>query len=159
MKSRLRERLTNAEDLRLTAYDDKTGKPIGPKSIVIGHPTIGYGRCLDTRGITKAEAERMLDEDIAYVEGETSKLPVFVQLDEVRKDILREMIFNIGVEGVLKFKRMLRAMELSYWEVAAAELLDSDYSKQVGHRATELAEAMANGRWAAELKAEQLTSQ
>jgi lysozyme len=145
--TRLRARLQKKEELRLVVYDDKTGKPIVPGSIVVGHPTIGYGRALDVNGISKAEAEQLLDADLARVEADCAKLPVFAQLDDARKDVLRELVFNIGLDGVRKFKRMLNALALSYFEVAAAEILDSKYRDQVGHRAVELAAAMVSGEW------------
>lgn len=55
------------EGLRLTVYDDATGKPIKPGTLVKGHPTIGIGRALDVNGITEAEAEYLKANDVAKI--------------------------------------------------------------------------------------------
>jgi lysozyme len=131
-----RERQKVREGLRLKPYRCPKGKL-----------TLGYGRNLDDVGITVAEAELLLDNDIARVTEEANAFPVFKQLDLVRQEVFLELLFNMGSARVKGFKRMLRALELSYFEVAAAELLDSDYARQVGARARELAGALFTGRW------------
>jgi GH24 family phage-related lysozyme (muramidase) len=59
----LSQMLEREEGLRTLVYDDATGKPIGPGSVVQGHPTIGIGRALDVNGITAVEADFLLEND------------------------------------------------------------------------------------------------
>lgn len=55
------------------------------------------------------------------------------------------MCFNVGVSGLLAFKRMLAACERGDYGRAAEEMLDSKWAKQVGGRADELARMMQEG--------------
>src|SRR5206468_3527500 len=91
------EQLKRDEGLRLTAYKDSLGKV-----------TIGYGRCLETEGITRDEAEFLLHNDvIAKSEELVRALPWVAQLDDARRGVLTNMTFNIGVHGVCAFKNTL----------------------------------------------------
>jgi lysozyme len=65
--------LEREEGLRLAVYDDATGKPLLPGMKVVGHPTIGIGRCLDRKGITEAEARALLENDLAKVRSQVAK--------------------------------------------------------------------------------------
>ena len=50
------------------------------------------------------------------------------------------MCYQMGLSGVLKFKRALAAMEIKNWEMAADEMLDSLWARQTSRRANELAD-------------------
>jgi lysozyme len=52
------------------------------------------------------------------------------------------MIFNIGYTRVLGFKKMLAAIKRDDYQTAAKEMLDSNWARQVGNRATKLAALM-----------------
>ena len=74
--------LTRDESCRLVAYDDATGAPIKPGTTVKGHCTIGVGRALDARGISPAEAQYLLSNDIAaFTLGLQRAYPWFNGLD------------------------------------------------------------------------------
>lgn len=144
----LEDQIKNDEKLRLVVYDDATGQPIGPGTKVIGHPTIGYGRALDVRGITREEAEYLFANDRDEVKIELTKaIPWMTQLNEPRQAVLYGMAFNMGVGGVLKFKQMLLAAQKGDFLSASREMLSSLWAKQVGTRATRLAQQMINGEW------------
>ena len=125
------------EGLRLKPYRDTVGKL-----------TIGYGRNLDDRGITKDEAEQLLRNDITRVTSElATALPWFLDLDPIRRAVLIDMAFNLGAAGLLKFALTLRAVEHADHARASQEMLDSVWATQVGTRATRLSEMMASGTW------------
>lgn len=115
----------------------------------LGFWTIGYGRLIDKKrngGITKEEAETLLENDILNVESELEKrLIFFKRLSSTHKRVLINMAFNLGVNGLLNFKKMLAALEDGFYEQAAAEALNSKWAKQVGRRATRLANLIRNG--------------
>ncbi|WP_298769867.1 hypothetical protein [uncultured Shewanella sp.] len=97
-------------------------------------------------GITTEEALYLLDNDIDLVELQLMRNIDFIgRLDEIRKVVLCDMAFNLGITGLLKFKRMLKAIELGNYQVAADEMLQSKWARQVGQRATELADIMRQG--------------
>jgi len=146
---RLRETLIAHEGLRLTVYDDATGETIGPGTLVQGIPTIGVGRNLLDRGLTRQEAHYLLDNDIARTVAELHRAFTWAeQLDAVRVEALANMLFNLGLGRLRGFKRMLWALEAGDYALAAAEMLDSRWAQQVGRRAVELAEAMRTGAFA-----------
>lgn len=137
MSSDLHNQLTRHEGLRLKPYRCTSGKL-----------TIGIGRNLDDSGISEREAELMLENDILKLFAVLpEKIDFFNELDKVRADILVNMAFNMGVNGLLKFKKMLTAIDDGYFTRAAAEMLDSKWAFQVGDRALELAEQMKTGEY------------
>lgn len=131
----LRERLTRHEGVRLHPYTDTAGKL-----------TIGIGRNLEDTGISYDEAQLMLENDIKRAtEHCHTAFPWMAQLSQVRQEVLIEMVFNMGLGGVLTFKNMLAAMERGDYERAAQEMRASQWALQVGLRAKELASAMFTG--------------
>lgn len=126
-----RKELAADEGTRLTVYDDGTGLPILPGDKVIGHPTVGVGRCLDTHGITADEAQFLFENDIAGVEFELVKLHWWQRLDPVRQGVCCNLAFNMGVTGLLGFRHMIAAMERSDFEAAAMEMQRSKWAQQV----------------------------
>ena len=72
-----------------------------------GYATIGYGRNLEQRGITKEESEY----------------------------ILVDMCYNLGLSKLLNFENMLDAIDARNWQEASEQLLDSRYAAQVKRRA------------------------
>ena len=130
----LKEQLIRHEGLRLTVYDCPAG-----------YKTIGVGRNIEHKGITESEALYLLDNDIGYfTEQLEDNLIGFQELPEDKKAVLVNMAFNLGVNGLLKFKNMLAAITEERWEDASSEMLNSRWADQVGNRAIELAEVMAN---------------
>lgn len=128
----VRDDLKRDEGLRLKPYRDTVGKL-----------TIGYGRNLDDVGITEDEAEYMLEGDIEHVLEQLDRtLPWWNDLNESRKRALVNMAFNLGIGGLLKFKKMLAALKAGDYEHAAVEALDSRWAKQVGQRADRIAELL-----------------
>lgn len=116
-----------------------------------GFTTIGFGRCIDRpvgKGVSLAEAEAMLDADIRdFTADVLVALPWAKSLDEVRRGVLVNMAMNMGVQGLLSFKKALASMRAGEWYQAAAHMMDSRWAKQVGIRAERLAEQMRSGEW------------
>ncbi|MBQ4851363.1 glycoside hydrolase family protein [Pseudoalteromonas sp. MMG012] len=109
--------------------------------------TIGYGRNLEDRGITEDEALYLLRNDItAFTEQVKSNIDTS-KCNPARKAVLINMAFNLGIAGLLNFKKTIAAVEAGKWETAAVEMLNSRWASQVGARADELAEQMASGEW------------
>lgn len=68
------------------------------------------------------------------------------QMGEVRKNVLIDLIFNMGLAGVKKFPKMLKALREGDWEEAGEQLKDSLYYKQVGQRAVDNVQRLKEGR-------------
>lgn len=135
--SNLIEQLKRHEGLRLKPYYCTAGKL-----------TIGYGRNLEDKGISENEAELMLSSDIHEVQDDLSKrLPVYSKLNQARKDALVNMAFNLGVSGLLKFKKMIAALDDEDFNLASKEMVDSKWAHQVGDRSIELAMQIRTGNY------------
>jgi lysozyme len=127
--------LTRDEGLRLKPYRCSAGKL-----------TIGIGRNLDDVGISHGEAEIMLRNDISRAEADLDRdLPWWKTLDEVRRRVLVNMAFNLGIRGLLGFKNTLELVRTGRYLDAAQHMLDSKWAKQVGPRAVRLATMMRDG--------------
>lgn len=112
-----------------------------------GHWTIGYGHNLEG-GISKEAAEFILQEDIARCVREVQQsFSWWYSLTPARQFVLVDMVFNMGLSGVKKFKKMLAACAAGEYEKAAAEMLDSAWARQVGRRALQDAEMMKKGQF------------
>jgi lysozyme len=126
------ELLIKHEGLKLFAYKCTAGKT-----------TIGVGRNLDDRGITRGEALIMLEHDIAdFTKQLSERLYWFDDQPEKAKAVMISMTFNLGLSGFLKFINTLEHIKQGQYSLAAADMLQSKWSMQVGKRATELAEIL-----------------
>ncbi len=131
----------------LEPYDDATGKPLRPGDTLVGKLTIGVGRNLTDTRISYEEAFLLLDHDIRRVENDClHAFPWYADLDEARQAVVASMVFNMGLAGFQKFKKVIAAVNKENWEDAAVEMLESHWAKQVGRRALELATIMRTGR-------------
>lgn len=137
-REKLRRQLLRHEGLRLKPYRDRGGKL-----------SIGIGRNLDDVGISPIEAHILCDNDInralawlAVRHGDW-----LLSLDPVRQAAVVNMGFNLGPEGFDTFKLFIAAMVERDYARAAIEMLHSDWSTQVGNRATELAGIIRGGTW------------
>ena len=135
-RARLRAELVRDEGLRLRPYRCSAGAL-----------TIGVGRNLDDRGITRAEALAMLDADIgAACDDLDRRAPWWRGLPAPARRGLANMAFNLGWPRLSGFRSMLAALEAGDWDRAADEALDSRWAAQVGDRAQRVAALFrANG--------------
>lgn len=135
MPDSLRDQLIRDEGVRLKPYRDSVGKL-----------TIGCGRNLDDVGISMTELDILLDNDVSRtVAAVLAHLPWAVTLDPIRRDVLVNMAFNLGIAGLMGFKKFLAAVQRGAWDDAVIEMLDSKWHEQVGIRAERLAEQMLHG--------------
>jgi lysozyme len=113
-----------------------------------GHDSIGIGRNLDANGISRAEALYLLNNDIDNAEEELAKnISFYNDLDDVRKIVLINMCFNMGIGDLMQFKAMLTALGAGNYAQAADEMMKSEWSKQVPTRAATLAHMMDTGTY------------
>jgi lysozyme len=115
-----------------------------------GHWTIGIGRNIDPNGgigLSDEEVDMLLEGDILRVMKELSEeYPWFNSLDDVRKNALIDIGFNLGATRLRLFKKALAAMEVADYSQSADEFMRSLWAKQVGSRAIELTEMIRNGK-------------
>ncbi len=122
------------------------GKRKFPYLDTVGKTTIGIGRNLTDVGLSEDEIQYLFQNDIKRViRGLDNWLPWWREKSEGVRMVLMSMCFNLGIEGLLRFKKFLAALRINKFDDAAVEMLDSLWATQVGKRATELAEVVRNG--------------
>lgn len=108
--------------------------------------TIAFGRNLEANPLTEDEGTYLLKNDLEIVENKLDGRDFFEKLNSVRKDVIINMTFNIGLGGILRFKNMIKAILDDDYEHAANEMLNSKWARQVGARAERLAKKMKLGQ-------------
>jgi len=102
--------------------------------------TVGYGRNLDDKGISRKEAEYLLKNDIA--ECETDLIKIFSKTYDLIPSnawlVFVDLRFNLGPKGFRSFKNMIKKAERQDWPGVAAEIKDSKWFNQAGQRAKTL---------------------
>jgi len=115
-----------------------------------GFETIGAGRNISKSGLglSDDEVDYLLENDIVRVIKElSSEYPWFKDLDDVRKDAIIDISFNLGATRLRGFKRALAAMDAADYKTASLEFLDSKWSRDVKGRSAELAHMIAIGEY------------
>lgn len=149
---KLRDELVRDEGLRLQAYTDTEGII----TIGIGHNLrvdpnyhdVPADELLEMR-ITEDEAYEMFGRDIALVYDAVARhIPWIDQLDDVRQRVILNMAFNLGIDGLLGFGRMLAAAKAGDYDEAGIQMVRSRWFKQVKDRAQRLRYMMVYGRTA-----------
>lgn len=131
------EQLRRDEGFGAKPYRDSAGKT-----------TIGFGRNLDDVGISEAEANYLLENDVGNAIGRLRhNLPWVDSLDEARFGVLVNMCFNLGIQGLLQFRDMLGKTQQGLYDEAAAAMQDSVWYHQLPIRAKRLVTQMQKGEW------------
>lgn len=120
----LEDILVQHEGKRRFAYKD-----------TLGYETIGVGRNIDSRhgkGLSDEEISYLLNNDIQECRDQLAPYKFYNIQDNVRKDVLVEMCFNIGHAGLMKFKSMLMALSVKNYKLAVKEARDSKWATQIG---------------------------
>ena len=110
----------------------------------LGYWTIGYGKLVDPEaggGLTEHEAQFLLKNTLSDMWDELeSSLPWITEKHEHVQEALLNMCYNLGITRLLKFKKMLAAIEADNPDEAYAQALDSKWARQVGQRAQRIAD-------------------
>jgi lysozyme len=130
--------LIRDEGERLSPYFDNAVPP---------RMTIGVGRNLTDRGISKEESRYLLQNDIdSHSQALDRFLPWWTTLDEVRQRALFNMCFNLGIAGLLGFKNMLEALQHKDWAGVSRHARSSTWFAQVGLRAVRIVYMFETGK-------------
>ena len=135
--AKLRAQLIRHEGVVNHAYQDH-----------LGFWTIGVGRLIDERrggGLSDDEVMYLLDNDIdRFTTALQSQLDFWNDLNPTQQQALVNMAFQLGVNGLLSFKRTLDHLRHRRYSEAHREALNSRWARQTPNRAAEVA-AMLEG--------------
>ena len=109
-----------------------------------GKTTIGYGLNLEA-GITEEEAHIILRHRLRRI-SRSLDYNWYRNLNDVRKGVILNMVYQMGLTGVLKFRKMIAAMADNKFNTAADEMMDSAWFKQTPNRAQRLIDIMRSGK-------------
>lgn len=118
-----------------------------PYKDTVGKLTIGVGRNLDDVGLSEDEVKYLFNNDFDKARDLAALLPAWYSLNGPRKAVLVNMVFQLGLGGVSKFKKMIDALSRKDYEEAANQMLDSKWHRQTPNRAERLAIQMRTGKW------------
>ena len=138
------ERVKAHEGYRNTVYLDTLGK----KTVGIGHLCV-EDHWEEDREYEEAYLMNIFEGDLkeACVNAESlikEHITSGIHLDESIEHVLVEMVFQLGIGGVGKFKKMWKALDEGNNEEAANQMLDSRWHSQTPSRAEDLAEIVAS---------------
>ena len=117
------------------------GLRLFPYKCTEGKVSIGIGRNIEDKGISKEEAMFLLDTDIRQCEFDlaTSIFPnQFYFFPESFQLVLVNMRFQLGHKGFKSFKKMIYAFQICDYKEAVVQMQDSKWAGQVPSRAKEL---------------------
>ena len=125
--SKVKQQLIKHEGFRSKSYLCTAGKT-----------SIGFGRNLTDKGITKQEAKFLLKNDIfeCAIDLDTFIFPgQFKTWPDELQHALIDMRFQLGITGFRSFKKMIMALRADDRGLAATEAMDSRWFLQVPGRA------------------------
>ena len=140
---KLLESVKKHEGFRDTVYLDTLNKR-----------TVGFGHlCVedhweDGKKYDKEYLEKILEKDLQSAIDQAHDMCANLKISDNAKTIICEMIFQLGGNGVSKFKNMWKALKEdppNYFE-AHVQMLDSRWAKQTPNRAHDMAEQMQNSK-------------
>ena len=128
------------EGFRDTVYRDTLNKR-----------TVGFGHlCVedhweDNREYSEKYLMKILKDDLKNaIEGAEELCSDCPDLDDLAKETIIEMVFQLGETGVSKFRNMWKALKVPDYPTAAKEMLDSRWAKQTPSRAKEMSDHMGD---------------
>jgi lysozyme len=126
----IKQTIKRHEGYRDAIYEDSVGVLTG-----------GYGHAFQVgQRLPRDVWERFFDDDYqTAVDGYNS---TGLDLDPVRRGIIINMIFNMGIYRFNRFRKLRAALNEKNYEWAAREMEDSLWFRQTGHRAIELVALM-----------------
>tara|TARA_E500000318_G_C3519632_1_gene195805 strand:+ start:578 stop:1015 length:438 start_codon:yes stop_codon:yes gene_type:complete len=134
----LKERIKIHEGFCDTVYKDTLGK----RTIGYGHLCTDNEEWKDGKAYTIEYLNDVFEGDFNEAVRQTEQLIGNLVLHKEANEIIIEMVFQLGMSGVSKFKKMWAALKDQNYTEAANQMLDSKWAKQTPNRAKDLSEIM-----------------
>jgi len=117
----------------------------------LGKATIGYGHLITDEDNFELDKEYSKDELLKLFEKDFEKAQMgadqlvghIQELHIEAKNVITEMVFQLGTMGVRKFKNMIAALEARDYQRASLEMLDSRWHAQTTNRCESLSKIMS----------------
>ena len=130
----LKKRIKNNEDFSYKPYKDK-----------LGYLTVGYGHLIKQndeylfkKKFKKKELDALFLHDFNKCVIDYYKYLIFYSSSKKDKELLIEMIFQMGIKGVLKFKKLLKNINKGNKNLVCFDMMQSLWYKQTPNRVKNL---------------------
>lgn len=127
--------MMNTEQLATTILKMDEGWRSVPYYCTEGYPTVGYGFKIGGKNaplpqftLNRKVGELWLETEIDILVHQVQGL--YPDLSPIRQAVLVSMAYQLGFDGLLKFKQMHKALFNKDYDKAAAEILDSKAAKK-----------------------------
>lgn len=154
---KLTEMIRYDEGEKLELYKDTEGYwTIGVGHLLTKDPSIerakdqlevSIKRRTDT--ITHDESLKLLEKDLERTVRDVMTIEVIKTLDDARQKALANMVFQLGLNGVKQFKKMIQALEQKDYTRAATEAMNSRWARQTPNRARRVTDVIRKGDFTA----------
>jgi GH24 family phage-related lysozyme (muramidase) len=138
MFDKVKERIKKHEGFRNIVYLDSLGKT----TIGYGHLITKTDNFIQGKEYSKEELDALFEKDFDIACDQAMSLVGDFNICEDAIGVVIEMIFQLGIGNVSKFKNMLEALKESDYAHAAVHMLVSNWHKQTPTRCEELAEIL-----------------
>ena len=136
--SDLKARIKEHEGFVPKIYKDQ----LGFKTIGFGHLVLPTDKFAEGVTYKKKDLEEVFDSDFNTAKSNANQLISGLPIHHQAKCVIIEMVFQLGIGGVSKFKKMWKALKQNDYQTASEEMLDSRWAKQTPKRAEELSGVM-----------------
>ena len=110
-----------------------------------GFDTIGYGFAIKDLEMPEHIAEELLILKLEKLQkNANSRFKWLEDMPQEVQEVVINMCYQLGINGVSKFRKAISAMQEGDWEEAADEMLDSLWARQTPNRAKELSDIVRN---------------
>ena len=120
------------------------GQSLTPYKDSLGILTVGVGHNLE-QPITQEQSDLYLQADYEKAVSYCKRYSWYDGLNEARRAVVENMIFNIGPGRFAEFKKTIAYIDSADYEAASVEMTKSLWARQVGNRANELSQIMKSG--------------
>ena len=142
MYEELKEQIKEHEGFVPRTYKDSLGK----RTIGFGHLCVEPEQWDDDKEYTREELERVFDKDFDEALKNAESLIGERSINFIAKQVIIEMVFQLGIGGVGKFKKMWSALDKEDYGEASFQMMDSLWAKQTPNRAEKLSQKMRSAK-------------
>lgn len=120
-----------------------------------GYPTVGIGKRIGPKNapiimyefeVSRVIAKQWLNDEVEQILHTLTYHGWFRGLNSNRQSVIVSMSYQMGVNGLLKFKKMIQALKDGDYNEAKKQALDSRWAKQTPARAYRHAESLRTGK-------------
>jgi lysozyme len=142
MYEELKEEIKLHEGFVPRTYADSLGK----RTIGYGHLCVEPEQWDDDKEYTKEELNVVFEKDFNEALKNAEHLIGERSINDTAKEVIIEMVFQLGIGGVGKFKKLWSALDREDYGEASFQMLDSLWAKQTPARAGKLAGKMRSAK-------------